>query len=117
VSHKRLGEIQAQLRLEVAALLQLSQPADGLPVAPTVDLAAEVARRQQKIDQLAQAQTVLHSRAQVRYELEQAAYTEKMAERAAHTARTGRKPRGRVPLPPFLPSVMPSSTIDLSGNF
>jgi transposase len=113
VSHKRLGAIQSQLELEVEALLQLSQPADGVEI---VEIVAEVTRRQAKLAQLSVAQTVLESRAQARYESEQAAYDEKMASRAAYTARTGRRARGRVPKAPFLRCVTPTNTTSLTPN-
>jgi transposase len=113
VSHKRLGAIQSQLALEVEALLQLSQPADGVEI---VEIVAEVTRRQAKLAQLSVAQTVLESRAQARYASEQAAYDEKMASRAAYTARTGRRARGRVPKAPFLRCVTPTNTTSLTPN-
>jgi transposase len=114
VSHKRLGEIQAQLQLEVNALLQLGQQADG--VVEPIEVAAEVARRQAKLADLSVAQTVLHGRAQARYELEQAAYDEKMSAREAYTTRTGRRARGPLPTSPFLRSVTPTNTISLTPN-
>jgi transposase len=113
VSHKRLGAIQSQLEFEVEALLKLSQPADGVE---NVEIVAEVTRRQAKLAQLSVAQTVLESRAQARYESEQAAYDEKMASRAAYTAKTGRRDRGRVPKAPFLPCVTPTNTTSLTPN-
>jgi transposase len=113
VSHKRLGAIQSQLEFEVEALLQLSQPADGVE---NVEIVAEVTRRQAKLAHLSVAQTVLQARAQARYELEQAAYDEKMASRAAYTAKTGRRARGRVPKAPFLPCVTPTNTTSLTPN-
>jgi transposase len=111
VSYKRLGEIQVLLRAEVVELLNLGQTADSPPLLDGVDIPTEVSRRQAKIDELSAAKIVLESRAQTRYELDQAAYALKMAEREAQTARTGRKIPGRVPLPPFLPlRTLPSTT-------
>jgi transposase len=116
VSHKRLGAIQTQLELEVSALLQLSQQADGVAMVENIEVAAEITRRQAKLDHLAQAQTVLQQRAQARYELEQAAYDEKMVARAAYTASTGRRARGRVPQAPFLRCVTPTNTTSRTPN-
>lgn len=116
VSYKRLGEIQAVLRSEVVELLKLGELADGPPVLADVDIPAEVLRRQTKIEELSAAKTVLESRAQAQYELDQSAYELRMAERAAQTARTGRKIPGRVPQPPFLPSRTPLSTTSRTPN-
>jgi transposase len=113
VSHKRLGAIQSQLQLEVDALRQLSQPADEVE---NIEIVAEVTRRQAKLAHLSIAQTVLQARAQARYELEQAAYDEKMASRAAYTAKTGRRASGRLPKAPFLRCVTPTNTTSLTPN-
>jgi len=101
VSHKRLEEIQVQLRLEVEELLRLGQQADGVKACGTVDVAAEIARRQQQLERLGEAHQELERRAQERYEREQAEYEAKRAEREAYTQQSGRKPRGRVPAPPL----------------
>ena len=113
VSHKRLGAIQAQLQFEVEALRQLSQSGDGVE---NIDVAVEVSRREAKLAHLSVAQMVLESRAQARYELEQAVYDEKMAARAAYTAKTGRRASGRVPKAPFLRCVTPTNTTSLTPN-
>lgn len=111
VSYKRLGEIQGLLRAEVVELLKLGETAEGPPVLDGVDLPAEVARRQNKIDELSVAKAVLENRAQTQYELDQSAYELRMTERAAQTARTGRNIPGRVPQAPFFPSqTLPSTT-------
>jgi transposase len=110
VSYKRLGEIQSLLRSEVVELLKLGEINDAPPLLAGVDISAEVARRETKIDELSAAKTVLESRAQTRYELNQSAYGLRMAERAAQTAKTGRKIPGRVPQAPFLLSRTPPST-------
>jgi transposase len=101
VSHKRLEERRLQLRMEVEELLQLSQQADGRKVVGAVDIPAEIDRRNKQLDNLAEAQKEIQSRAQERFEGEQAKHNEKIAERNAYIAQTGRKPRGRVPAPPL----------------
>jgi transposase len=101
VSHKRLEERQLQLRMEVEELLQLSQQADGMNVVGSVDIPAEIDRRHKLLNNLGEAQKEIQHRAQERFEGEQAKHTEKIAERNAYTAQTGRKPRGRVPVPPL----------------
>jgi transposase len=116
VSHKRLEEIQVQLRLEVEELLRMSQHADGIKVSVEVDIASEIARRHHQLDDLAQAQRVLASRAQERYEREQSEYAEKMAERDAYTQQTGRKPKGRVPAPPLSLLATKSNIISPTQN-
>jgi hypothetical protein len=65
-----------------------------------LDIEAELAFRQERLLNLAQARAVLEARAQERYEAEQAAYEAKMREREEKAQQTGRKPRGRAPQPP-----------------
>ena len=101
VSHQRLEKIQSQLRQEVENLLRLSQQADGPDMPEGVDVMAEITRRQEQLEHLAQAHQVLQERAQQRYEQAQSEYAAKMAERDAYTQQTGRKPKGRVPAPPL----------------
>jgi len=103
VSHKRLEEMQMQLRTEVEELIKLGQKADGIKVDEEVDVVAEIARREDRLDNLEKAKQELHNRAQEQYEVDRSKYTEKMVEREAYIKETGKTPRGRVPSPPFLP--------------
>ncbi len=101
VSHKRLEEKQDQLRIEVEELLQMGQQADTTKAQGNIDVAAEIDHRNKKLANLAEAKEELQHRVQERFEVEQTKYNEKMSERNAYTERTGRKPRGKVPVPPF----------------
>ena len=100
VSYKRLLEIERQLQAEVEALFALAAQADAEAVPAGMDIADEIARREARQRQLAEAKLVLEQRAQARYEAEKAEYDEKMQERAAKAEATGKKPRGRAPKPP-----------------
>jgi Transposase DDE domain len=97
VSYGRLREVEDELRREVTAVLAAAA-ADGAEEAGR--LQGEVARREERRAQLAQARAVLEHRAAEREAEEQAAYEAKRAERADRAARTGKRPRGREPQPP-----------------
>lgn len=116
VSHKRLEEIQAKLRVEVEELIKIGEAADGIKVSEGVDIVTEIARREERLTQLDRANQELYNRAQEQYEIDLSKYTEKMLERAAYLERTGKKPSGKVPSPPFLPSVIKLNTISLTLN-
>jgi hypothetical protein len=60
----------------------------------------EIALRQQRLAQLAEAKSVLEARAQARHQAEQAEYEAKVRAREDKARRTKRKPRGRAPKPP-----------------
>jgi transposase len=98
VSYGRLQELEQELRAEVEAILAKAQEADGTEEA--VRLSEEVARREERLAQVARARAVLEARAAARDAEEQAAYQAKLAARQAQTARTGKAPRGRAPQPP-----------------
>ncbi|MEK7766691.1 MAG: IS5/IS1182 family transposase, partial [bacterium] len=65
-----------------------------------LNIADEIAFRQGRLGNLAEAKAVLEQRAQERFVAEQAAYEAKLREREAKTQQTGRKPGGRPPAPP-----------------
>ena len=100
VSYKRLGELERQLRAEVAALFALGEQADRGALPDGLVVADELARRQERLARLAEARAVLEARARERDALEQAAYEAKVREREAQARRKGRPPRGRPPTPP-----------------
>jgi transposase len=100
VSYKRLIELEAQLRAEVQDLLTLGERADqGEATLPSrLVVEDEVALRQQRLANLAQAKAVLEARAQERYQAEKAEYEAKLR---AHEEKARRKKRrGRKPKPP-----------------
>ena len=102
VSYKRLIELEGQLRQEVHELLELGEQADQgvvrLPEGLVVE--DEIAIRKEWLENLAEAKTVLETRAQERYAAEKAEYEAKLREREEKVRRRGRKPRGRTPKPP-----------------
>ena len=101
VSYQHLVKLRAALESDVEALLRLAEAADTGSLPESVDVAAEIERRRQKLAQLDQAEAVLKARAQERYELEKAEYDAKIAERTAREQQTGRKPKGPSPKPPL----------------
>jgi transposase len=100
VSYKRLLELDRQLQAEVEELFALSQQPDPPQWPEGLDIATEIAFRQQRRANLNQAKAVLEARAAARYQAELAEYEAKQQERAAKAERTGRKPGGRPPQPP-----------------
>ncbi len=97
VSYKRLVELEAQLKLDVAELFERAaqgdQP-DGLVIEDEINL------RQDRLERLAEAKLVLEARAQARFASEQAEYEGKIAQRETKAKKRGRKPGGRPPKPP-----------------
>jgi transposase len=99
LSYKRLQQIELFLQAEVQELFALAEQADSAPP-EGMDLPQELARREERLQRLAQAKAVLEARAAQRHAAEEAEYAAKMAERAAKQERTGKKPGGKPPAPP-----------------
>jgi transposase len=112
VSYKRASALIAQLQAEVAELFALAEQADQAALPAGLDVAAEIARRDERLARLQEAKAVLEARAKERDAVEQAAYDEKLREREEKTARTGRRPRGKPPTPPT-----PGARDDDQSNF
>jgi transposase len=100
VSYKRLLELEGRLRQEVDELFALGEQLEQNDLPAGLDIADEIAFREGRLVNLAQAKQVLEARAQERYAAEQAEYAAKLREREEKAQRTGRKPGGRPPEPP-----------------
>ena len=100
VSYKRLLELEIHLRAEVDQLFILAEQADRQEVPEGMNVAGEIALRQERLARLAEAKQVLEARAKERQAAEQAEYEAKLRERDEKAKRSGHKPRGRPPTPP-----------------
>jgi len=100
VSYKRLLKLKTLLHQEVQELLVLGEQTDRVELPEGLKVEEEVAFRQRRLANLAQAQAILEARAQERYEAELAEYEAKKRAREEKARQTGRKPRGRDPQPP-----------------
>jgi len=101
VSYKRLIEIQEELTKEVEELFALASIAEQGDLPEAMDVDYEIALRQKRLTDLAQAKKVLAERAQERYEAEYADYEANLSKREEKARETGRKPRGKAPQPPI----------------
>jgi len=100
VSYGRLLKLEEQLRQEVEELLALGERADQAELPQGLDIATEVAFRQERLLNLAEAKGVLEARAAERYQAELAEHQAKLRAREEKARETGRKPRGPAPKPP-----------------
>src|SRR5215207_2816994 len=100
LSYEHAGKIEAQLKAEVAELMAKAEAADQSDLPDGMSIPDELARREQRLAEIAKARATIEARARERHAREQAEYDGKMAARAAKAAATGQKPRGRPPVPP-----------------
>jgi transposase len=99
VSYQRAGELITQLELEVQELTARAEAADTREAKATLDIPAELQRREQRVVSLKQARQVIEARAKEMAAAQQAEHQAKAAERQAQRE-AGKKPRGPEPQPP-----------------
>jgi len=99
VSYQRAGGMIEQLELEVKELLGRAEQADAKEAEETLDIPAELARREKRVGALKQARQVIEERAKEMAAAQQVEYKEKQAQRQAQRE-AGQKPRGAEPTPP-----------------
>jgi transposase len=100
LSYGHAGKIEARLRAEVAELMAKAEAADRADLPDGLSIPEELARREQRLAEIARARATIEARAKERHARERAEYEAEMAARAAKAAAAGRKPRGRPPAPP-----------------
>jgi transposase len=99
LSWAHANKIEAQLRQEVQALLDLAESSDRAAVPDGMDVPAEIARREDRLSAIAQAKAKIEQRAAERHQAEQQEYETKSAKRQRQRE-AGKKPRGKEPEPP-----------------
>jgi len=99
VSYQRAGEMIEQLELEVKELMERVEQAEAKESKETLDIPAELARREKRVAALKQAREVIEARAKELAKAQQLQYEAKQAVRAAQRD-AGKKPRGKDPSPP-----------------
>lgn len=87
LSYAHANKIEAQLKAEVSALAAQAEAADQAPVLEGMDIPAEIARREARLEALADAKRAIEARAQERFDQEQADYQQKQAKRQAQGRR------------------------------
>jgi transposase len=115
LSYEHATKIEAQLKAEVADLLGRAEAADQADVPDGMQIPQELARREERLAEIERAKQVIEARAKERHARERAEYDAKMAAREAKTAATGKKPGGRVPLPP-VEGPQPTDQVNLTDE-
>ncbi len=101
LSYEHAGQIEAQLKAEVAELLAKAEAADRADLPDGMSIPDELARREERLGKLAEARAKIAARAKERFEREQADHRAKLAAREAKATATGKKPGGKKPAPPI----------------
>ena len=99
LSWAHANTIETQLRQEVQTLLALAEKTDRAGTPDGMDVPAEIARREDRLDAITQAKAKIEQRAGERYLAERQEFETKQARRQAKRD-AGKKPRGKDPEPP-----------------
>ena len=115
LSYEHAGKIEAQLQAEVAELMAKAEAADQADVPDGMSIPDELARREQRLAEIARARANIKARAKERPARERADYDAKMAAREAKVAATGKPPGGKPPAPPVA-EPGPTEQVNLSDE-
>ena len=100
LSYEHAGKIEAQLKAEVAELTAKAEAADKADIPDGMSIPDELARREDRLQKIAETSAKIEARGKERFAREQAEHEAKLAARKAKTASTGKKPCGKPPRPP-----------------
>jgi len=115
LSYEHAGKIEAQLKAEVVDLLARAEAADQTNIPDGVSIPEELARRADRLENLAVARAKIEARAKERFARELVEHEAKLAARAAKTAVTGKKPGGKPSSPP-VEGPRPTDQINLTDE-
>ena len=93
-------KLEKQLKDEIKELLNKAKQADKEDLPEGMNIPEELARRESRLEAIAAAKALIEQRAAERFAKEQQAYEEKLSARKAKEKETGKKPKGRSPIPP-----------------
>jgi len=108
-------KLEKQLKDEIKELLHKAKQADKEDLPEGMNIPDELARRESRLEAIAAAKTLIEQRAAERFAKEQQAYEEKLAARNAKEKETGKKPKGRSPIPPE-PGPKNKDQVNLTDN-
>jgi transposase len=100
LSYEHAGQIEEQLKAEVAELMAKAEAADKADIPDGLSIPDELAQREDRLRKIAQARAKIEARSKERFEREAAEHRARLAAREAKAEATGKKPGGKPPAPP-----------------
>lgn len=100
LSYGHIKKLEEQLKGEVKKLMELAEAANNEKIPDGMNLPGEIARREDRLNAIAEAKAKIEARARERFEQEQAIYRAKLDKREAKSKASGKPPRGKPPAPP-----------------
>jgi transposase len=115
LSYAHATKLERRIKNEIERLMRMAEKADLGDVSDGMDIPAELARRETRLQAIVEAKERIRIREQERVAAEQAAYEKRMAERAARERENGKKYRGSKPKPPSR-AMNPNAQINLTDD-
>jgi len=100
LSWEHACRLEKQLNTEIEELLRKANKADKEDLPEGMNIPEELVRRESRLEAIAAAKAEIERRATERFAKEQEQYQAKQTARKAKENSTGKKPRGRTPIPP-----------------
>lgn len=113
VSYERAGELEEQLKLDIAGLMAKAQEMDNQKIDDGQTIPKSIAHREQLEQKMAEARKQLEERTKAKSEAEKAAYDKKMAERQERRDNDD-PPQNGNPRSPSKPEPRPEDSINLT---
>jgi len=115
VSYQRAGELEAKLREDIAGLMAEAEKADASKIDDGQRLPKAIARRENFLEKMVEAQRKIEEQDQARIAAEQAEYEKKMAQRRKREEEDGGPGPGGVPQPPDT-TTPPGAVVNLTDS-
>lgn len=115
LSFAHATKLERRIKNEIERLLRMAERADVADVPDGMDIPAELARRETRLQAIAEAKERIRAREQERIAAEQSAHDQKMAERRARERETGKKSGGKKPKRPSR-AMNPNAQINLTDD-
>lgn len=115
MSYEHAAKLERPIKNEIGRLLRMAEKADRADLPDGMDVPAELARREMRLQVIAEAKDRIREREQQRITQEQAAHDERVAQRVAHEKTSGKKLKGRKPKRPSR-AMNPKAQINLTDE-
>jgi transposase len=99
-SYGHACKIEGELKKEVDELFRIAEESDNESAPEGMNVPEELARREARLEAIAEAKKEIERRAEERHSMEQAEYEKKMEKRHEKEKATGKKARGKEPQAP-----------------
>ena len=115
MSYEHATKLERHIKNEIDRLLRMAEKADQADLPDGMDVPAELARRETRLQVIAEAKERIREREHQRIAQEQAGYDERVARRLAREQQCGKKIKGRKPKRP-LRAMNPKAQINLTDE-